>query len=47
MHCQDSAFSFPDPLTTGPATVPLWVQVCIAQSVVPRLPLSEGANVFA
>lgn len=35
------AFSFPDPL------IPLWVQVCISQSVVRRLHVSEGVRVFA
>lgn len=41
------AFSFPDPVTIIPATIPLSVQVSISQSVVLRLPVSEGAKVFA
>lgn len=41
------AFSFPDPVTIVPATVPLSVQVSISHSVVPRLPVSEGPMVFA
>ena len=41
------AFSFPDPVTIIPATIPLSVQVSMSQSVVPRLPVSEEAKVFA
>lgn len=35
------AFSLPDPLTVTLATIPVWIQVCMSESVVLRLPLSK------